>query len=154
MATGVNSAVQNKALTPDRESSCYRGGIEDVIDLVNKAEKLIEKVGPKNALVQFMNPTSEFVKGDLYLFVLDPNGIVIAHGNAPQSIGNSALEAHDKNDYFFVKDILRKAFSQGSGWVQYDWFSPCTGEMSLKKVYFKRVGLFVVSAGYYDLLRI
>ena len=70
----------------------------------------------------------------------------------PESAGANALSARDKNGHYFIKDILQKAFSKGGGWTSYHWYSPCTGTMPAKQVYFKRSGRFVVCVGFYDAL--
>jgi cytochrome c len=149
MGNTVN-ASSIKVITQDHPSTaCFKAGVEDVVDVVNKAIKLLDEQGPVVAFRQIMEPAGGFIKGDLYLFVLDQQGIIVANGAAPESIGSNSLAARDQDGYYFIKDILQQASTHGTGWVRYDWYSPCTGKMAAKQVFFKKMGQYVVCAGYY-----
>ncbi|MFT5503291.1 MAG: cytochrome c [Gammaproteobacteria bacterium] len=150
----VYSATSNVAISPRIEQACYRGSIEDVVDMVNRAEKLIDEVGSELAFRQFMVAEGGFIRGDLYVFAIDQQGTIVANGAAPISVGRNSLQARDQTGYYFVKDMLVRASRSGSGWVRYQWFSPCTGKMSMKRVYFKRLGHHVVGVGSYSPLDI
>jgi len=131
---------------------CYNGSSEDVVSMVESAVKLVSEKGPEVAFRQFMMPEGGYIKGDLYVFVLDLAGNILAHGNSPRAIGTNAIQSRDKNGNYFVRNILLQASTRGYGWVDYEWFSPCTGELASKLVYFKRTGQFVICVGLYKAL--
>ncbi len=134
--------------------SCYRGTREDVVSMVTRAVKLVSEIGSKDAFRQFMKPGGGYIKGDLYIFVLDQYGTILANGASPGSTGNNVLQVQDRNGHFFVKSILRQAFTQGHGWVDYLWISPCTGMPAPKSAYFETTGRFVIGVGLYHSLGI
>ena len=148
---GIAATLKTTTRTPPGDA-CYEGNLADVLELVLRAVALIENEGSEAAFARIMERGGEFVRGDLYLFVLDPQGRVVANGAAPESVGASALAARDQDGRYFVREILERAFSVGDGWTRYRWFSPCSGKWFDKQVYFKRIGRYVVCSGFYDTL--
>ncbi len=145
------SATTLKVITQDSlPETCFKGTREDVVSMVDKAVKLVFEIGPKDAFRQFMMPGGEYIKGDLYVFVLNLSGTIVANGASPRSVGNNVLQMHDSNGHYFIKSILRQALTRGHGWVGYQWVSPCTGKLSPKSVYFKITGHFVIGVGLYN----
>ena len=132
------------------ENECYEANLSDVVDTVNQVIEIMVEQGADVAFRRLMNPQGGFVKGDLYVFVLNFQGVILAHGAQPNAVGASALESRDKNGHYFIKDLLEQAATRGDGWVSYHMFSPCTQKMALKQVFFKRAGAFVVGAGFYN----
>ncbi len=133
---------------PTSAADCDLAGLEEAKALALKAADLLEKEGPQNALVKFMEP-GPFIDRDLYVFVLDMEGTVWASGAFPQGIGSNAWEARDSGGNFFVQEMIHIATVEGEGWVEYDFFNPCTGERSPKASYVKRVGPLIVGVGAY-----
>ena len=149
----AGAALKTTTRTPP-PGSCYEGNLIDVLDLVGRAIALVEQRGAEAAFRRIMERGGGFVRGDLYVFVLDAEGRIVANGAAPESVGSNALAARDQNGRYFVRDILRRAYSVGDGWISYRWYSPCNGQWLDKQVYFKRSGRYVVCAGFYDTLAI
>ena len=129
---------------------CVSGTTQDVVSMVAKAIKLVEAIGPIAAFRQFMTPGGGYLKGDLYVFVLDEHGTIFANGASPQSIGNNVRKIHDKDGNYFIESILEQAATHGSGWVNYRWINPCTGTLSPKSVYFEKTGKFTICVGLYN----
>ena len=134
--------------------ACYHGSMVDVVDLVGRATALMDELGAFVAFRQMMDPGGEFINGDLYVFVLDQRGTIVANGASPGSVGSNAWAARDLNGHYFIREILQQAYVHGEGWIDYRWYSPCTARMTAKRVFFKRAGRFVVCVGYYDTLAI
>jgi len=154
MGQRVNAA-SIKVITQNQPAeTCYEGGVDDVVDLVNKAVALMDEQGIFPAFRQIMDPAGGFIKGELYVFVLNQKGTIVANGAAPGSVGSNTLMSRDQNGRYFIQEILQQALANGKGWTKYHWFSPCTGKIAEKVVYFKRAGGFVVGAGFYNNLGI
>ena len=129
---------------------CRTSLSDEAIAMVQNAESLIDELGQQKALPKFMDPKSGFIKDDLYVFVLDDTGVVLANGAFPFIVGSSVLESHDQLGKYFIKEMLNIAEDKGSGWVSYRWVNPCTQKLTLKQTYFKKVGQLVVCVGIYD----
>lgn len=150
---GTAETLRTTTRTPPA-GTCYEGSLIDVLDLVGRAVALVEEQGAEAAFRRIMDPRGGFVRGDLYVFVLDPGGRVVANGDAPESVGANALAAQDRDGRYFIREILQRAYTVGDGWISYHWYSPCNGKWTGKQVYFKRIGRYVVCAGFYDTLAI
>lgn len=145
------SAAPKKVITQDDPiETCFKGTRERVITLVDQAINLVADIGPRDAFRQFMLPDGGYVSGDLYIFVLNPAGTILANGANPNSVGSNALLAQDKNGHYFVKSMLLRAFSEGDGWTNYEMISPCTGKVGNKSSYCRRIDEFVVCMGLYE----
>jgi hypothetical protein len=55
--------------------------------LVEKAVAYVKANGEEKAIKELNNPKSEFVKGDLYVFAVDPKGVLLANTNLPHLVG-------------------------------------------------------------------
>ena len=149
---GADAAMLDASVRTSPAGSCYEGNIVDAVELVERAILLMDRLGAFVAFRRMMEPAGGFVRGDLYVFVLNEHGTIVANGNAPESVGTSALPARDQHGVYFVREILQRAYVQGDGWIGYHWFSPCSGRLTPKQVYFRRAGRFVVCAGFYNTL--
>lgn len=48
-----------------------------------------------------------------------------------------------------MKEIVSKAASSGSGWVDYKWVNPVTKEIQAKSAYFEKADDVIISSGFY-----
>jgi len=48
--------------------------------------------------------------------------------------------------------MIEIATTTGEGWVEYEWLSPCSGEMEPKSTYVVRVGPLIVGVGAYGVV--
>lgn len=144
-------AAPLKVITQDDPvETCFKGTRERVISLVDQAINLVAEIGPRDAFRQFMAPEGGYISGDLYIFVLNPAGTILANGANPNSVGSNALFAQDKHGNYFVKNMILRAFSEGDGWTNYEMISPCTGRIAKKSSYCRRIDEFVVCMGLYE----
>jgi cytochrome c len=109
------------------------------VDLVNKGLAHIKKAGEKQAFADFTDKNGGFVSGDYYLFVVDFNGLTLAHGGNPALVGKSLLELKDADGKFFIKEFIKATKSEGSAWVDYKWSNPTTKKVEPKSTYVKRM---------------
>lgn len=117
--------------------------------MAEAAAEHLERVGFDRAFQDFMNTGSRFFDRDLYVFVLDLSGRLWANGRFPELIGGSALGSQDATGRSFVLDAIEIARGPGRGWIEYQWYNPCTGEYGYKSTYIVRVGNLMVGVGAY-----
>ena len=142
-------AVLALGLAARAATTCEFASLEEAKAMAERAAAQLERAGPQAALTQFMDPAGGFIDRDLYVFVIDLNGVLWASGGFPETVGSNALEARDSRGRFFVREALRVALEEGRGWIEYEWYNPCTREMNPKSSYIIRVGPFVVGVGAY-----
>ena len=120
--------------------------------LVDQAAALLESKGT-DAFGEFRKKGSQWLKGDTYIFVLDMKGIDVFHPVQPDLEGKSIIDMKDANGKAFIRDMIEKAKTQGSGWVEYMWTKPGESEPSKKRTYIKKVktgeDTLIVGSGYY-----
>lgn len=127
--------------------TCAFGNPEEARAMTERAATLLEAEGPDRAFRAFMDPNGDFIDRDLYVFVIDFHGILIASGGFPNSIGAVVADARDRNGRPFIREMLHIAREQDQGWVEYDMIHPCTGEMTPKISFIKRVGPVIIGVG-------
>lgn len=123
-------------------------GKDDAVALVKKAVAYMKANGKDKTLAEISNPAGQFVKGDLYLFVQDNNGIMLAHGTNPKLVGKNLMNLKDPDGKLFVQEMIKTA-KQGNGWVDYKWTNPVTKKIESKTSYIQAVDDIWIGCGIY-----
>ncbi len=111
-----------------------------------RAAFLEEVSGPKG---QF-----HFNKGqnhDLYIFVYDLEGKVLAHGVRRELVGVNRWASKDPDGKPWIQDWTKLVKEKGSGWVEYKELNPAQGNKVMRKASFVELyeGM-VIGAGIYE----
>jgi len=122
---------------------------EDAKDWVTKAVDFYKAAGKRIALAEFTNPGGRFVKDELYIFVLNPKGTMLAHGVNERFVGEEFADLKDTEGKSFIKEILDTANTKGSGWVEYKWHHPTSKLVLPKTLYFEKVADLIICSGVY-----
>ena len=107
--------------------------------MVEKAVAYWKANGKEKAIAEFNNPTGQFVKGDLYVFANQLDGLVLANGGNPKLAGQNHLELKDPSGKPFNKESAELAKTKGSGWIDYEWVNPVSKKLQPKTVWVQRV---------------
>lgn len=130
--------------------STFSGGTtREAAELVEHAADFYARQGRDQAFATFNDPHGEFVNRDLYLFVYDMNGTVLAHGGNPKLIGQNMLDARDADGKTFIRERIDIASREGHGWQDYMFRNPETGENESKTSYIRRVDNVIMGCGVY-----
>lgn len=123
--------------------SSWSGEKERVVALVERAAKAIQK-DPGGTIAKINMPkNAEFKDGDLYMFVYDMEGVLLAIGfteGAPK-IGKNRLESKDSEGRQVVKELRDIALKKGKGWLEYKFTNPLNKLAEKKISYVMRVDL-------------
>lgn len=117
--------------------------------MAEKAASYLHTEGVDKAAGQFQRSQGPFRKGELYIFVLNLNGEIIANGARPQMIGTDLLDRKDPDGKGFGKQIVQGAKAKGCGWVDYKWTNPTTKKVAPKTTYYVKAGDYIVCCGAY-----
>jgi len=110
----------------------------------NGTEKAIQQVNRGDGL--FHASTGS----EIYLFIYDPQGVMRAYGfNAADHVGQHRLDARDPDGTYWVRDIVRTARTRGSGWVEYQYVNPRTGQVQPKATYVEMYDNLIFCCGVY-----
>jgi hypothetical protein len=117
-------------------------------ELVKKAVAYYKTNGLEKSLDEISNPKGLFNQGELYVFVYDIKGTMLAHPNNTL-IGQNLIEVPDAAGKLFRKEIIELAASKGNGWVDYKYKNPKTKEVESKTTYLEKIEDIVICCGIY-----
>jgi hypothetical protein len=124
-------------------------GREDAQAIVDKAVAFAQANGKEKLISEVGKKGGAFHQGELYVFVFDETGTLLANPAAPELVGQNDVEKPDADGKLFRKDILTVANGKGSGWVDYKWKNPASGKVEPKASYVKKQGGVIIGAGVY-----
>jgi signal transduction histidine kinase len=87
--------------------------------------------------------------GELYVFVYDFDGKVVAHGQGAQKIGIVQLKAKDPDGREYVSERVQLAKTKGKGWHDYKYLNPATKAIEHKTSYIEVWEGLIFGAGIY-----
>ena len=118
---GGTTTSQNEASTPQGKILTKK----QVVDFVNEAIRYAKANGKAKAVAEFNNPKGKFVRGELYIYAYDWNGVALANGGNPSLAGKNLIDMTDPNGVKVIQQLIKVAKS-GGGWVSYVWPYPGT----------------------------
>jgi cytochrome c len=110
----------------------------EVERFVDEAVEYARDNGREKALAGFTEQGGEFQRGELYIYAYDFSGKVLAHGGDPSLVGQDLIDYTDPNGVKVIQELVKLARG-GSGWLDYTWENPQTGEQQAKKGYVVKV---------------
>jgi cytochrome c len=121
----------------------------DAQAFVKSAVAYAKTNGVSKLLKEVNSPTTQFRKGELYIFILDMDGIIMAHGANPKLVGHDLSEREDANNVRYVQQFIKVAEEKGSGWVDYLFANPENGKVEAKTTYIEKVEFVILGCGIY-----
>ena len=122
-----------------------RGTPEQAQAMAEEAAAYFQAQGPDAAFDAF-NDGATFHDRDLYVFVLDGEGNVAAHGGNANLVGRNVIDLRDPSGRQFIREMVAVG---ATGWVEYQWQDPQSGSVEDKTTYVINVGDFVLGVGAY-----
>ncbi|MFZ5954007.1 MAG: cache domain-containing protein [Candidatus Dependentiae bacterium] len=86
--------------------------------MLRGARGYLERMPEPIAIREFSNPKSRFIRGDLFIFVIDSTGICWVYGDTPHIIWRNLLNAKDDTGKQYVRLMINTARG-GPGQVTY-----------------------------------
>ena len=118
-------------------------------DWVARAKAFYNATGKEIAMAEFTNPRGQFVQNQQYIFVLDMEANMLAHGMNQLFVGKNFMEVKDITGKKFVKEIVNMAREKGAGWIEYNWSDPIAKKTLPKTLYFEKVDNMIICCGTY-----
>jgi signal transduction histidine kinase len=99
----------------------------------------------------FIDHMRFFDDGSGYFFISDMDGVTIAHGANADLQGNNEYDLQDLSGQYIIRDMIDIVNSSGSGYYEYSWNNPVTGNISRKITYVTRIpnSDYFIGSGYY-----
>ena len=121
----------------------------DAEGMVKKAIAFAKANGNDKAFAEINNPQGRFIKGELYVFVYDLKGKVLAHGSNPKMIGKDLIMAVDADSKFYVQERVAIVKKSGKGWQDYKFPHPETKKIEAKQAYLEGYNDLIFGCGIY-----
>ncbi len=119
--------------------------------LVKEAIAYARSHGKEAAYKAITLPGGRFHKhgGELYVFVYDLDGKVLAHGQGASRVGINQINAKDPDGREFVRERIQLATTKGKGWHDYKYRNPVTNKLEDKTSYIEVWNGCIFGAGIY-----
>lgn len=122
---------------------------QDAQAIVEQAANFAAANGKEKLIAEVNKKDGQFHKGELYVFVYDSTGTLIADPVNQALVGQNNVAKPDADGKLFRKEIVDVANAQGSGWVKYKFANPVSGKVEPKASYVKKQGDVIIIAGIY-----
>jgi signal transduction histidine kinase len=119
--------------------------------LVKEAIAFAKASGKEAAFKEITRTDGKFRRhgGELYVFVYDMDGKVIAHGQGASKVGVMQMNAKDPDGVEYIKERIKLAKSKGKGWHDYKYINPKTQKKEPKTSYIEVWEGLIFGAGIY-----
>lgn len=122
---------------------------DEAVAMVQKAVAFIKDKGPDGAYPEFTRKAGRFHDRDLYITVLELDGLVLAHGQRNDFVGRNLIDIKDPDGKAFIAERRDLARRQASFWQRYKFSNPTTKIVEVKDMYCERLGDTTVCGGVY-----
>ncbi len=111
------------------------GTKEEAKALADAAAMHVKSVGKEKAYSDFSNDKAKWSQKDLYVFVFDMKGNVLAHGGNAKLVGQNLSEMRDDKGRSGALEMAKIAKTSGTGWYDYEFINPVTQKPAAKTSY-------------------
>ena len=122
---------------------------DEAVAMVGKAVAFIKDKGAASAYPEFTRKAGRFHDRDLYITVLELDGLVLAHGQRDDFVGRNLIDIKDPDGKAFIAERRDLARRQASFWQTYKFSNPTTKVVELKDMYCERLADTTVCGGVY-----
>ncbi len=119
---------------------------EQAMEMAKKAAQFVQDHGTEAATAEFNKAESEFIFDDLYVFVIDGDGVFLAHPIKPALVGKNMIDMKDVDGTPLIKLFTEV---ESEGWVEYKWPHPETKRVAPKKSYIVNIDGYILGVGAY-----
>jgi signal transduction histidine kinase len=142
----IGSGVYKAINVPQAQISIK---LEEVKAFVRNGIDYFKKHEPLAAYKELSNPKGPFRRGNMYMFVYNYKGVLLASSGFPKDVGKNFYETRDEFGSPFVQLFIQIA-QDGGGSVSCYWPEPNSGKVKLKVNYVMPLGKdTLIGSGFY-----
>jgi uncharacterized protein len=148
--TGISVFVAFlNASSPSNSASLF-GTRDEAVAMVHRVQDMYKKLGPEATFQAIRRKAAGTIDRDLYAYIIDLNGLVVANGAIPtMTPGTNLINYRDENGKYVMREELEVCKGPQRGWVDFRWLSPATQTVEDKSAYLERMGDYCVGVGIY-----
>lgn len=121
----------------------------DAEALVNRGITLFAEKGDTEGMRIVNERARPFLDGELYLFVIGPDGSIVAHAYDGSRVGIKADELYDEDGQPYGKLMLKLANEKGV-WIPYRQFNPVSKKVEPKNSFVRKANGYIFGCGVYE----
>jgi signal transduction histidine kinase len=144
MMSGLAMAV---ALLAGAYSAAAGDSAEDSQIFVDKTIDYFAANGAE-ATIAAVNAGGGFHQGELYVFIIGPDGTNLANAADQTNVGKDARLLQDSDGKFYGVELIERATAEGA-WVDYKRVNPANGKIEPKTSWVRKIEGYVIGCGYY-----
>lgn len=124
---------------------------DEIIAKCTKAAEIIKNKGNQEAINAVNDTSGEFIWKDTYVYIMDMNATIMAHGAVPKFIGKNLMGLKDPitKKHWYPEVYKRIKAGEKNGWFDYHWKKSEGKGIFKKHCYFVKEGDLVIFAGIY-----
>jgi len=128
---------------------------DDVEAFVKEAVAFAKDNGKEKFLNEVRSSSGKFhfkagANKNLYIFVYDEKGVVMAHGVRLELTGKNRWDDKDPDGKYWIRDWTDLVHKSGSGWISYKEYNPADNNRLMDKMSFvELIDGMVVGSGMY-----
>jgi len=131
-------------------SFSYAATVAEVQTFVEDGVKLCKEKGNESCLKEFNKKDGAFIKGELYMFAYNFEGVNQALGSNPKLVGKNLFKLKDASGLMLIQELIKIAKTDGEGWLDYKWSHPIKKKIADKRSFIKRIdGDMFIGTGFY-----
>ena len=144
------AALAVAALTSLGAHAADRATAREAQALFERAVDYMNQNGPERAFAAFNDRQGAFVRKDLYVFVIDNQGVYHASGAAPEAlVGLKVLDTTDAAGTPLFHEMIDATRKAPEATVRYAWLNRTTNKVEPKASYVRKIGDYVLGVGHY-----
>lgn len=122
---------------------------DEAVQMVHKVLAAIKAQGRDKVIADINTLGPQYRDRDLYVTIMDLNGVELAHGSNKRMQGVNLIDIKDQDGKPYIRERLALAKAKGKGWQDYKFVNPVSKAMEPKSMYFEKYEDIIVSCGIY-----
>jgi uncharacterized protein len=146
----VLTAVISFALLSFPTHAAQFGTADEAVAMVKRVQARFQRDGAERTFAAVTAQDPAFRDRDLYVYIMNFDCVIQAHAARRELVGKSLWDFRDQDGIYPARNTVETARTKGSGWIDYRWTNPKTGQVEAKSTYVEKLGdRFAIGVGIY-----
>ena len=142
--------ILSLALATYPASAAQFGTREEAVAMVKRVQEKFQREGAERTFAAVTAQQKAFRDRDLYVYIMNFDCVIQAHAARQELLGKSLWDFRDQDGIYPARNTVDVAKTKGSGWTDYRWTNPKTGQVEAKSTYVEKLGDgYAVGVGIY-----
>jgi cytochrome c len=126
-----------------------RGTAKEVEAMVKKGIAFIKANGKDKGYAEITNKQGQFIDRDMYLIVLQIDGMMLANGTNAKLVGLNRMDSQVFDGKYAIREMIEASKSKNGSWTEYKYSDPVTRKVLDKANYCERLDPSTIVCGGY-----